>query len=65
MGRSKLQEVMDMQDNRIALINLATFTISFTNVEQWLKIILLVASICYTILKIYGLKSKPKDENKK
>ena len=56
---------MDMQDNRIALINLVTFTISFMNVEQWLKIILLASSIIYTILKIYGLKSKPKDENKK
>ena len=34
---------MHLQDARIALFNSLTFLISFSNVEQWLKIILLIA----------------------
>ena len=45
-----------MQDIKIAFINFLTFTVSFSNVEQWLKLTLLVVSIVYTILKIIGLK---------
>ena len=39
-----------MQDIKIGAINLLTFTVSFSNVEQWLKIALLVVSIVYTVL---------------
>jgi hypothetical protein len=53
---------MDMQDNKIALFNLMTFTVSFTSVEQWLKVILLIASIAYTVLKIYEIKKKKDEE---
>lgn len=49
---------MEMQDIKIALINFLTFTISFSNVEQWLKITLLIVSIVYTVLKIFELKNK-------
>jgi len=49
---------MHIEDARIALFNSLTFLITFTNVEQWLKIILLVASIVYTILKIVEMKKK-------
>ena len=48
---------VDMQDIKIAAINLLTFTVSFSNVEQWLKIALLVVSIAYTVLKIFKLKN--------
>tara|TARA_R100000935_G_scaffold34169_1_gene54766 strand:+ start:211 stop:384 length:174 start_codon:yes stop_codon:yes gene_type:complete len=47
---------VEMQDIKIAFINFLTFTVSFSNVEQWLKLTLLVVSIVYTILKIIGLK---------
>lgn len=47
-----------MQDIKIALINFLTFTISFSNVEQWLKLTLLIVSIVYTVLKIFELKNK-------
>jgi uncharacterized protein (DUF779 family) len=49
---------MDMQDIKIAFINFLTFTISFSNVEQWLKLTLLIVSIIYTIQKIFELKNK-------
>lgn len=49
-----------MQDIKIALINFLTFTISFSNVEQWLKLTLLVVSIIYTIQKIVDMKNKRK-----
>ena len=51
-----------MQDIKIAFINFLTFTISFSNVEQWLKLTLLIVSIVYTIQKIIELKNKKKDE---
>jgi hypothetical protein len=51
-----------MQDFKIGAINLLTFTVSFSSVEQWLKIVLLVASIVYTVLKIFKIK---KDETNK
>lgn len=51
---------MEMQDIKIALINFLTFTISFSNVEQWLKLTLLIVSIIYTIQKIIELKNKKK-----
>ena len=47
-----------MQDIKIGAINLLTFTVSFSNVEQWLKIALLVVSIVYTVLKILQFKKK-------
>lgn len=52
-----------MQDIKLAFINFLTFTISFSNVEQWLKLTLLIVSIIYTIQKIIELKNK--DEKNK
>jgi hypothetical protein len=51
-----------MQDFKIGAINILTLSISFSSVEQWLKIVLLVASIVYTVLKIFKMK---KDETNK
>mgnify|MGYP003658298730 FL=1 len=47
-----------MQDIKIGAINLLTFTVSFSSIEQWLKITLLVVSITYTVLKIFKMKNK-------
>jgi hypothetical protein len=49
---------MQMQDTKIALLNTITLGISFSNVEQWLKLTLLIVSIVYTVLKIFELKNK-------
>ena len=45
-----------MQDVKIGAINLLTFTVSFSSIEQWLKIALLVVSIGYTVMKIIEMK---------
>ena len=49
-----------MQDIKIGAINLLTFTVSFTSIEQWLKIVLLVVSIGYTVMKIIEIKTNKK-----
>tara|TARA_R110000796_G_scaffold83859_2_gene183111 strand:+ start:251 stop:427 length:177 start_codon:yes stop_codon:yes gene_type:complete len=49
---------LDMQDIKIASLNFAAFTFSFTGIEQWFKLTLLTVSIIYTVLKIIELKSK-------
>jgi len=45
-----------MSDLRLYMINFASFTISFTDIEMWLKILLLVVSIGYTISKWVNIK---------
>ena len=49
-----------MQDIKIGAINLLTFTVSFTSIEQWLKIALLIVSIGYTVMKIIEMKTNKK-----
>ena len=49
-----------MQDFKIGAINILTFSLSFSNVEQWLKITLLVVSIGYTIMKMIDMHKKNK-----
>ena len=46
---------MDFTDMKLYAINSATLMISFTNLEMWLKIILLLSTIIYTWLKIKNL----------
>lgn len=46
---------MSHEDVKLAAINGGTMLLSFTNIEQTLKIVLLVASIIYTVYKIYEL----------
>ncbi len=43
---------MNFTDMKLYAINSATLMISFTNLEMWLKIILLLSTIIYTWLKI-------------
>jgi hypothetical protein len=47
---------MDFADMKIYLINSIAFMISLTEVEVWLKIILLICTIVYTIQKTKKLK---------
>tara|TARA_R110000744_G_scaffold365121_1_gene473853 strand:+ start:291 stop:431 length:141 start_codon:yes stop_codon:yes gene_type:complete len=42
---------MDIADMKIYLINSIAFMVSLTELEVWLKIILLVCTIVYTIQK--------------
>ena len=49
-----------MQDIKIGAINLLTFTVSFSSIEQWLKIALLVVSIGYTVMKIIEMRTNKK-----
>lgn len=54
-------------NDKLILTNGAVFTITLTNIEMILKIILLTASIVWTGIKVYNeLKSKKdkKDEGK-
>jgi hypothetical protein len=51
---------MNSSDLKLAFINTLTFGISFSAVENSLKIILLIASIIYTIQKIKESNKKKK-----
>ena len=42
---------MDFADMKIYLINSIAFMVSLTEVEVWLKIVLLICTIVYTIQK--------------
>ena len=54
--------MFEMQDLKIGTINLLTFTVSFSSIEQWLKIALLIASIAYTVLKIFKMNNNEKSK---
>jgi len=49
---------MNFTDMKLYAINSATLMISFTNLEMWLKIILLLSTIIYTWLKIKKLNKQ-------
>lgn len=49
---------MSVQDLRLAFFNAISLGVSFTQVENSLKIILLLASIVYTFQKIYETHKK-------
>jgi hypothetical protein len=53
---------MSPNDLRLAIFNSITLGISFTHVENGLKIILLLASIIYTIQKIYSTYEQKNDK---
>jgi hypothetical protein len=44
---------MSLSDLKVACLNVITLGVSFTHVENSLKVILLLASIVYTLQKIY------------
>jgi hypothetical protein len=50
---------MSIEDLKLGTFNAISFMVSFTHVENSLKVILLLASIIYTFQKIYeGYKQK-------
>ena len=52
-----------MESTKLYLLNSLTMIITFTNIENTLKIMLLILSIIYTGVKIYEhFNKKPKDE---
>jgi hypothetical protein len=57
-------KMMSISDLKLYTLNSVAMAISFTNVENTLKIILLLASIVYTIMKTIELIKKKQDDNK-
>ena len=55
---------MSVQDLRLAFFNAISLGVSFTHVENGLKIILLLASIVYTFQKIYETHKKKSNDKK-
>jgi hypothetical protein len=55
---------MSISDLRVACFNAISLGVSFTHVENSLKIILLLASIVYTVQKIYETHRKKNETNK-
>lgn len=56
---------MSFEDIRLYTLNASAMAVSFTNVEQTLKVVLLCVSIIYTVLKIIEMKSKKDETDKK
>ena len=56
-------KIMNINDLKIGLINSVAFAISFSNIEIYLKITLLVVSIILTILKIIDHFQKKNESN--
>lgn len=55
---------MSHNDLKLYFLNTVTMMLSFSNIESTLKIILLIASIFYTVLKtVETLKKKKDGEN--
>jgi len=50
-----------MQDIKLGALNLITFMVSFSDIEQWLKLTLLLVSIVYTIMKIINMSKQNKN----
>ena len=55
---------MSLEDIKLYIFNIITLGVSFTAVENSLKIILLLASIVYTLQKIYATYKKKNETNK-
>ena len=51
-----------MESMKLYMLNSLALVITFTNVENILKLTLLILSIIYTVVKIYESLNKPKDE---
>ena len=53
---------MSVSDLRVAFFNAISLGVSFTHVENSLKIILLLASIVYTVQKIHETQKNKNDK---
>jgi hypothetical protein len=52
------------QDLKLGILNAITLGLSFTRVEDSLKLLLLLLSIVYTIMKIDEIRRKKKNDEK-
>ena len=55
---------MDLETLKLYGINSATLLVTYTNLEMWLKIILLVSTIAYTLMKIRKLYREEQNDKK-
>jgi uncharacterized membrane protein YesL len=55
---------MSHSDLKLYILNSTSFILSFSNIENTLKIILLLASIFYTLLKVVETLKGKKNDNK-
>jgi hypothetical protein len=53
-----------MESTKLYIINSLTFFMTFTNIENTLKILLLVLSIIYTSVKIYEIFKRNENRDK-
>lgn len=53
-------KIMDLQDLKLYAFNSFSLAVSFSDVEMFLKIVLLVLSIGYTISKWYEVHNRNK-----
>lgn len=53
---------MDHNDLKLLLLNTGAFAVSMTAVEDLLKLILLIASIVYTVQRSFVLWNRNKDK---
>ena len=54
---------MSIQDMKLYAMNFSAFTLSFTNIDMVLKIILLIVTILYTAHKWYLMYEKNKQKD--
>lgn len=52
---------MDIQDLKIYTLNIFSLAVSFTNIELFLRILLISISIGYTLAKWYDLSKEKKE----
>ena len=55
---------MNIGDVKLYALNITALSVSMTNIENYLKILLLLVSIGYTLSKWVGLKEEDKEEEK-
>ena len=55
---------MNMGDIKLYALNLTALSVSMTNIENYLKVLLLLVSIGYTLSKWVSLKQEDKEEEK-
>jgi hypothetical protein len=58
----KIVNIMDTTDLKVLTFNAATMALSFSELEEVLKILLLVASIGYTMQKWWIINRKRKED---
>lgn len=46
-------KLLSIINDKVILFNLSTLTLSFADIEEVLKLLLLICSIIYTIIKIF------------